>query len=99
MEPMCHPTRSRPTGPGRLLVVLPFLRPLPVVRSARARRLLRLVRVVAALSRAGQGVRRLLVRHKLHYALLGTIVVVFGSATLVYAVEADSGGNRGMLRS
>jgi voltage-gated potassium channel len=78
-----------------LLVALPFLRPLRIVRSARALRLLRLIRVVAALSAVGKETRRLLVRHNLHYALLATLVLVVGCATLVYAVEVDAEGNIG----
>ncbi len=56
--------------PDLLIIVLPFLRPLRVVRSARALRLLRLGRLAAFLGEAGQETRRLLVRHRLHYALL-----------------------------
>jgi voltage-gated potassium channel len=82
----------RTEWPNLLLVVLPFLRPLRVLRSARAGRLLRLGRVVAALSEVGQETRRLLVRHNLHYALLGTLMLVLGCATLMYAVEVDSDG-------
>jgi voltage-gated potassium channel len=78
--------------PDLLIVVLPFLRPLRVVRSARALRLLRLTRLVAALGKAGQEVRRLLVRHKLHYTLLVTLIVVIGAAALVLAVEGGRSG-------
>jgi voltage-gated potassium channel len=74
-----------------LIIVLPFLRPLRIVRSARALRLLRLVRLVAVLGKVSHDVRRLLVRHRLHYALLVTLTVVVGSAALTLAVENDSG--------
>lgn len=83
----------RTEWPNLLLVVLPFLRPLRIIRSTRALRLLRLVRLVSALSRVAQQSRRLLVGHNLHYALLATIVLVLGCASLVYAIETDSGGN------
>lgn len=88
------------TGRGRfirrnwtdlLIIVLPFLRPLRVVRSARALRVLRLVRLVAVLGEVSQEARRLLVRHRLHYALLVTLTVVVGSAALALAVEGDAG--------
>jgi voltage-gated potassium channel len=77
-----------------LIIVLPFLRPLRVVRSARALRVLRLARLVAVLGKVSQEVRRLLVRHKLHYALLITITVVVGSAALALAVEGEAGNIR-----
>jgi hypothetical protein len=69
--------------PDLLIIVLPFLRPLRIVRSARALRLLRLGRLVSVLSKAGQQGQRILVRHKLHYAVLVTMVVVLGAAALV----------------
>jgi voltage-gated potassium channel len=78
--------------PDLLIIVLPFLRPLRIVRSARALRLLRLSRLAAVLAEATQETRRLLVRHKLHYALLATAVVVIGCALLVYGLEDGSGG-------
>ncbi len=81
--------------PDLLIILLPLLRPLRVVRSARAVRLLRLTRLVTVLSEAGQQGRRLLVRHKLHYALLITLVAVVGAAALMLAVEDGAGGNIG----
>ncbi|HEX2040415.1 MAG TPA: potassium channel family protein [Acidimicrobiales bacterium] len=78
--------------PDLLIVVLPFLRPLRLVRSARALRALRLLRLVAALGEVSQEARRLLVRHRLHYTLLVTLVVVVGAAALVLAVEDGSAG-------
>lgn len=79
--------------PDLLIIVLPFLRPLRIVRSARALRLLRLGRLVSVLSKAGQQGQRLLVRHKLHYAVLVTMVVVVGAAALGLAAEEGSGGS------
>jgi voltage-gated potassium channel len=79
--------------PDLLIIVLPFLRPLRVVRSARALRLLRLGRLVSVLSKASQQGRRILVRHKLHYAVLVTMVVVLGAAALILAVEEGGGGS------
>lgn len=83
----------RKEWPDLLIVVLPFLRPLRVVRSARALRLLRLGRLASVLVEATQGARRLLVRHRLHYALLITIAVVVGAAALIFAVEEGHGGS------
>ncbi|MCA1710017.1 MAG: potassium channel family protein [Actinobacteria bacterium] len=79
--------------PDLLIIVLPFLRPLRIVRSARALRLLRLGRLVSVLSKAGQQGQRLLVRHKLHYAVLITMVVVVGAAGLGLAAEEGGGGS------
>ncbi len=79
--------------PDLLIIVLPFLRPLRIVRSARALRLLRLTRLLGALSKAGRQGRRLLVRHKLHYAVLVTGVAVVGAASVMSAVEDGGGGN------
>jgi voltage-gated potassium channel len=78
--------------PNLLIVALPFLRPLRVVRSARALRILRLSRLVAFTGKIGQEAKRLLVRHKLHYALLFTMVVVVGAAGFVLMLEEGHGG-------
>ena len=74
-----------------LIIILPFLRPLRLVRSARALRVLRLFRFVGVVGAIGKNAQRLLARHKLHYALLITGVVVLGAAALVLAVEEGSG--------
>ncbi len=78
--------------PDLLIIVLPFLRPLRLVRSARALRLLRLVRLVAVLAETRQAAHRLFLRHRLHYVLVVTFVVVIGAAALVLAVEEGSVG-------
>lgn len=72
-----------------IIVVVPFLRPLRVARSARV---LRLARLVTVLSRGIRQARRLLAGHNLHYVLLVTTVVVVVSAVVVSAVEADGEG-------
>jgi voltage-gated potassium channel len=69
------------------IVVLPFLRPLRILRSARALRALRAVRVVIFLARGSKAVRAVLTRHKLHYALVVTLVVVVAGAVLVSEFE------------
>lgn len=79
--------------PDLLIIVLPFLRPLRIMRSARALRLLRLARLAAVLTVVTREGRRLLTRHKLHYALLTTLVVIVGSALLVHAIEHGHGGS------
>jgi voltage-gated potassium channel len=79
--------------PDLLIIVLPFLRPLRIVRSARALRLLRLARLAAVLAEVTREGRRLLTRHKLHYALLVTMAMVLACALLVHAVEDGHGGS------
>jgi voltage-gated potassium channel len=83
----------RHNWPDLLIVVLPFLRPLRIMRSARALRLLRLTRLAAALTVVTREGRRLLTRHKLHYALLTTMVMIVACALLVHAVEEGHGGS------
>jgi voltage-gated potassium channel len=69
------------------IVILPFLRPLRVLRSARALRALRAARVALFLMRGTKATRAVLTRHKLHYALAVTLVVVVGGALIVYEFE------------
>lgn len=79
--------------PALLIVVIPFLRPLRVMRVARSFRLLRLARLAAFLTVVTRASRRLLTRHKLHYALLITGVMVVGCALLVHTLEDGHGGS------
>jgi voltage-gated potassium channel len=83
----------RKQWPDLLIIVLPFLRPLRIMRSARALRLLRLARLAAILTVVTREGRRLLTRHKLHYALLATGAMVVGCALLVHAIEEGQGGS------
>jgi voltage-gated potassium channel len=83
----------RKQWPDLLIIVLPFLRPLRIMRSARALRLLRLARLAAVLTVVSREGRRLLTRHKLHYALLTTGVMIVSCALLVHAVEDGHGGS------
>lgn len=83
----------RQEWPDLVIILLPFLRPLRLVRSARALRLLRLARLVAFLGEFEQGTRRLLRRHRLHYALAVTMVIVVGAAALIFAVEEGGEGS------
>jgi voltage-gated potassium channel len=72
-----------------LIVVLPFLRPLRVLRSARA---LRLARIAPFLARSAMNFRDLLEGRGLQYVLLLAVLAVFGAAGLTYLVEGDQGG-------
>jgi voltage-gated potassium channel len=83
----------RKQWPDLLIIVLPFLRPLRIMRSARALRLLRLARLAAILTVVTREGRRLLTRHKLHYALLATGAMVVGCALLVHSIEEGQGGS------
>lgn len=74
------------------LVVLPMLRPLRLLRSTRLLRLLRLARLASALSVCTREARRLLVRHKLHYAILATAVITVACALAIYLVESGTDG-------
>ena len=73
-----------------LFVLIPFLRPLPVLRSARALALLRATRGVVVLLRAVHAVQNVLTRHKLGYTLLIAMVVVVGAGLLVATIEEAS---------
>jgi voltage-gated potassium channel len=73
-----------------VIVVVPFLGPLSVVRSARPLRALRAVRVAAFLFRGTRAARTVLTEHKLHYVLLVTLALVVASAVLVESVESVS---------
>jgi voltage-gated potassium channel len=73
-----------------LFVLIPFLRPLRVVRSARAFALLRATRGAVVLLRAVDAVQDVLKRHKLGYTLLIAMVVVVGSGLLVATIEEAS---------
>ena len=73
-----------------LFVLIPFLRPLRVLRSARAFALLRATRGVVVLLRAVDAVQDVLKRHKLGYTLLIAMVVVVGSGLLVATIEEAS---------
>ncbi len=70
-----------------VVVVVPFLRPLRVVRSARAIRLLRAARGGAFLMRGIDAIQDVLRRHKLHYTLLVALTVVVAGALLVTELE------------
>jgi voltage-gated potassium channel len=70
-----------------LFVLIPFLRPLRVVRSARAFSLLRAFRGTVILLRAVKAVTTVITRHNLGYTLLIAAVVLVGSGLLVATIE------------
>lgn len=67
-----------------VIIVIPLLRPLRAVRALRA------VKAVAGLARSVDAARNLLTRHKLHYALAATGIVVVGASLLVVSVERNA---------
>jgi voltage-gated potassium channel len=73
-----------------LVVVIPFLRPVRVMRSARGLRVLRAVRLASSLGRVIDAGKDVLTRHKLHYALAVTLVVIVSGALLVESFERGS---------
>ncbi|HYO61453.1 MAG TPA: ion channel [Actinomycetota bacterium] len=77
-----------------LIVVLPFLRPLRVVRSARGLRILRAALASTFIGRGTVAFGEVFTRHNLHYAVAVTVALVFAGALMVYAFEsAAPGGN------
>ena len=76
-----------------LIVVIPFLRPLRLLRSVRVLRTLRLVRLVGVVGEVAKKGKRLLVRHRLHYAVLVGIVIVVASAAIITVVERNDSPN------
>jgi voltage-gated potassium channel len=70
-----------------LFVLIPFLRPLRVLRSARAFALLRATRGAVVLLRAIDAVKDVINRHKLGYTLMVAGAVVVGSGLLVATLE------------
>ena len=73
-----------------LVILIPFLRPLRVMRSARGLRVFRAARLASSLGRVIDVGKDVLTRHKLHYALAVTLVVIVSSALLVESFERGS---------
>lgn len=71
-----------------IVVVIPFLRPLRVVRSTRLLRLLSAARVGVFLARGLRATRVVLTRHHLGYTLLVVLFLTLGAGVAVWAVEA-----------
>ncbi len=73
-----------------LIIVVPFLRPLRIARSARALRLLQAARALSAVARGATAARVVLTRHRLHYALVVAAAVIAGSAVAIAEVERSA---------
>ena len=73
-----------------LFVLIPFLRPLRIVRSVRAFSLLRAFRGTIILLRAVKAAKTVVTTHKLGYTLLIAVAVVVGSGLLVATVEESN---------
>jgi voltage-gated potassium channel len=73
-----------------VVIVLPFLRPLRVVRSARALRVLQAARGATFLIRGIKAAQDVLTRHKLNYVLTITLVAIVAGAFMVEAFERDA---------
>jgi voltage-gated potassium channel len=76
-----------------LIVVLPFLRPLRIMRSARALRLLTALRVMGPAARVVVAVREVFGQHGLHWAILICGMLFVASAGAVTHFERDSEGS------
>ena len=74
-----------------VIVVVPFLRPLRIVRSMRVLRATRALRLLSYGLRLMQETRVMATSHGLHYAALAGAVVFFALAGLAFAFERDAG--------
>jgi voltage-gated potassium channel len=75
-----------------LIVVLPFLRPLRILRSTRLMRIVGALRIFSFTARATDSARAVLVGHGLQYALLIGLLLMLACAGLVTLFEKDSTG-------
>ena len=75
-----------------LIVALPFLRPLRIVRSARALRLLRGVRLLVYLFRATHTMSAIVARRGVQGVLLFALGALIASAVVITFAERGSGG-------
>lgn len=70
-----------------VIVVVPFLRPFRLLRSARILRVLRLGRLAAFLARAFRDIATILGTRGVHYLLLVVVAIVFVGGALVVELE------------
>jgi voltage-gated potassium channel len=70
-----------------LVVILPFLRPLRVVRSAKILRVLRLGRATVFIARAVDALRDVFNRHRFNYTVLVAGIATLGAAFMVFEFE------------
>ncbi len=75
-----------------LIVVVPFLRPLRIARSARAARLLKLGRLMPFVARIWTSTQSLMRHRGLQWIVLGGVLLVFAGAGAVLAFENQAGG-------
>ncbi len=75
-----------------VVIVLPFLRPLRVVRSARSLRFLQESKALGSFGKVMKTMRAVLTRHKLQYALAVTAALSVFAALLVETFEKDAEG-------
>ena len=75
-----------------LIVVVPFLRPLRIARSARAARLLKLGRLLPFVARIWTSTQSLMRHRGLQWVVIGGMAVVFAGAGGVLAFESGAGG-------
>jgi voltage-gated potassium channel len=78
--------------PDLVIVVVPFLRPLRVLRSGRILRLLRLSRGAAFAAKGLREVRAILRSRGLNYVLLSVVILVFVAAFGILELERDIPG-------
>jgi voltage-gated potassium channel len=79
--------------PDLIIVLVPFLRPLRILRSARVLRLLRLSRVLAFAGKGISEVRAIVRSRGLNYVLLLVILLLFLAALVVLEVERGAEGS------
>jgi voltage-gated potassium channel len=78
--------------PDLVIVVVPFLRPLRLLRSARVLRVLRLGRVAAFLTRGFRDISRILTTRGVNYVLLIVVALVFVAGAIVVELERGAEG-------
>jgi voltage-gated potassium channel len=74
------------------VVILPFLRPLRVVRSAKVLRVLRLGRATVHIARAVDALRDVLDRHRFNYTVLVAGILTVGGAFMAFEFERGAEG-------
>lgn len=79
--------------PDLVIVVVPFLRPLRVVKSLRLLRALQGLRVLSFTLVALRELRRLLAHRNLHFVLLAVVVLVFVAASFEVEFERHAPGS------
>ena len=76
-----------------VIVLLPFLRPLRIARSARLLRILGLSRAAAYLGRGAKAAQNLFSDHRVNFTLLLAMAATVGTAVMVLEFERGHGGS------